>query len=109
MTLKPFFNHVKKNVYSKIFSFSKIRKYLMEPDAIMLYKHTILPFLEYAGFMLVSCNIEDRKELQKCQNDCLRICTRVNIADHVKIEDLHSRCKIVSLEQRRRVQLVIDV
>ena len=73
----------------------------------MLYKHTIFPFLEYFGFMLVSCNIEDGRELQKCQNDSLRICTRVNLADHVKIEDLHSRCKIVSLEQRRRAPLML--
>ena len=53
MTLRPYFNHVKKIVYSKIFAFSKIRKYLNETAAIMLYKHTILPFMEYAGFMPV--------------------------------------------------------
>ena len=42
MTLGPFFTHVKKIVYSKIFVFSKIRRYLNESAAIKLYKHTIL-------------------------------------------------------------------
>ena len=46
---------------------------LTEHAAIMLYKHTILPFLENAGFMLIACKVEDRLDLQKCQNDALRI------------------------------------
>ena len=107
MTLRPFFNHVRKLVHGKLFSFRKIRKYLSEESAIMVYKHTILPFMEYAGFMLIACNVEDRNDLQKCQNDALRICTRVKLNDHVRICDLHERCKLGSLEQRRRVQLLL--
>ena len=73
----------------------------------MLYKQTILPFLEYAGFMLIACGVKERRDLQKCQNDTLRICTKVKLADHVRIEYLHEKCKIVSLEQRRRQQLLM--
>ena len=51
----------------------------------MLYKDMILPFMEYAAFMLLSCNVEDRKELQRCQNDALRLCTRHKITDRVRI------------------------
>ena len=80
---------------------------MSEDSAVKVYKHTILPFLEYAGFMLVACNIEDRRDLQKCQNDALRICTTVKLTDRVRIEDLHARCKLVSLEQRRRIQLLL--
>ena len=36
----------------------------------------------------------------------LRLCTRIRVSDHVKIEDLHSRCNIISLEQRRRIHLL---
>ena len=99
--------YIRKLVHAKLFSFRKIRKYLTEESAIMVYKHTILPLLEYAGFMLVACNIEDRRDLQKCQNDALRICTHVNLNDHYRIQDLHARCKITSLEQRRRIQLLL--
>ena len=107
MSLRPFINYVKKNVYVKIFAFSKLRSCLTEFAAIMLYKHTIMPFLEYAGFLLIACNIDDRRDLQKCQNDALRICGRVSLKDHVRISDLHAKFKIVSLEQRRRVQLLL--
>ena len=72
----------------------------------MVYKLTILPYIEYAGFLVIATNIDDRHDLQICQNDALRICTRMKMADHIRIEDLHSRCKIVSLEQRRCSQLL---
>ena len=65
MTLGPLFNQVKKITYCKIFSLTKIRKYITEHAAIMIYKFTILPYLEYAAFLLISCNLDDRRELQK--------------------------------------------
>ena len=107
MSLRPFYTHVKKNVYVKIFSLLKLRKCLTEYAAIMMYKHTILPFLEYAGFMLIACTIDERKDLQKCQNDALRICTNTKLNDRVRIDYLHEKCNIASLEQRRRQQLLM--
>ena len=47
----------------------------------MLYKHTILPFLEYAGFLLIFCSVDDRRDLQICQNNALRICTLIKLND----------------------------
>ena len=67
----------------------------------------ILPFMEYAGFMLLSCTLEDRRELQRCQNGALRLCTNTRLTDRIKIQDLHSKCNIISLEQRRRIQLLL--
>ena len=64
--------------------------------------YTILPFIECAWFMLISCNIDDRRELQKCQNDELRVCTKVRLTAHARIDDLHARYKLVSIEHRRR-------
>ena len=107
MNMRHFFNHVKKLVHSILFVFRKIRSFLSEHAAIMLYKHMILPFMEYAGFMLLSCNIDDRKELQRWQNDALRLCTLCRLSDRIRIPDLHARCKIISLEQRRRIQLLL--
>ena len=107
MTLRPFYNHIQKIVYGKLFSFRKIRCFLTESASIMLYKHMILPFMEYVGFMVMSLNMEDKRELQRLQNDALRVCTRTKIADHVRIEDLHLKCNIISLEQRRRIQLLL--
>ena len=59
------------------------------------------------AFMLISCNIDHRRDLQKCENDALRICGKVSLQEHVRISDLHSKFKIVSLEQQRRIQLLL--
>ena len=107
MTLRPFISYIKKTLSHKIFTLAKIRKRLTEHAAIMVYKLAILPYIEYAGFLVVACTIDDKRDLQICQNDALRICTRQKLSDHVRIEDLHARCKIVSLEQRRQNQLLL--
>ena len=107
MNMHSFFNHVKKLIHGKLFIFRKMRPFLTEFSSVMLYNHMILPFMEYAGFMILSCTLEDRRELQRCQNDALRLCTMNRIADRIKIEDLHVKCNIISLEQRRRIQLLM--
>ena len=40
------------------------------------------------------------------QNDILRICDNSRISDRVSIEKLHVKCKLLSLEQRMRKQLL---
>ena len=107
MTLRPFISYIKKIISHKIFTIAKIRRCLTVYAAIMIYKLTILPYVEYVGFLVVACTVDDRRSLQKCQNDALRICTKCKIADQVCIEELHSKCKIISLEQRRRNQLLL--
>ena len=107
LTLRPFINHIKMIISHKIFTLAKIRSCLTEHAAVLIYKLTILPYIEYAGFLVVACSIEDRKDLQICQNDALRICTKQKFSDHIRIEDFHSRCKIISLEHRRRNQLLL--
>ena len=56
---------------------------------------------------MIACTTDDRRELQKCQNEALGICTQVRMIDNVRIDDLHARCKIVSLEQRRQLLLLM--
>ena len=107
MTLHPFIRHIKKTISHKIFTLAKIRSCLTEHAAIMIYKLTILPYIEYAGFLVVACTLEDRKDLQIYQNDALRICTKQKLSDRIRIEDIHLRCNIISLEQRRRNQLLL--
>ena len=36
--------------------------------SIMVYKLTILPYIVYAGFLVTSTNIDDKRDLQICQN-----------------------------------------
>ena len=56
--------------------------------------------------MLITCNKENRSDFQKLQNDILQICTLFRLADRVSIQELHTKCNIISLEQRMRKQLL---
>ena len=64
----------------------KIRKYLTFDAAVTVYKQTILPIIDYAGFLLIACKMEDKNDVQKFQNDILRICTMSCLADRVSIK-----------------------
>ena len=71
-----------------------------------MYKQAILPFIDYAGFLLISCNIGSRRDLQVLQNNALCICLRYRMVDHVTIGQLHTEAHLQSLEQRRIFQLL---
>ena len=106
MSLQPLVKYIKKSITNKIFNLRKIRKYLNKKAAVSIYKQTILPIIDYAGFLLLACGISERLDLQKMQNDILRLCCKVKLNEHVSIKDLHIDCRIISLEQRMRKQLL---
>ena len=106
MSLGPLMKSVKKRVINKVFMLRKIRKYLTFDATICIYKQTILPLIDYSGFLLLACKQKDLDDLQKVQNDVLRICNRTKLSDMVSVKDLHSKCKIISLKQRMQKQLL---
>ena len=106
LTFTPYYNLVKRRMENKIFVLSKIRKYIDNRTAVLIYKQAILPLVEYAGFVLGSCTIGQRYDLQVLQNNALRLCKRYRLLDMIAIERLHLECTILGLEQRRRKQLL---
>ena len=56
--------------------------------------------------MLLSLGVGDKKDVQIMQNDALRFCYNIQLSDRVNIEDLHTRAKLSSLDQRRIRQLL---
>ena len=74
--------------------------------AISIYKQTVLPLLDYAVFLLHSCNVSDTDDLQVLQNDALRTCFNVKRRDQVSVKNLHTEAKLLSLKQRRIIQLL---
>ena len=60
MTLQPLLKHVKKILHNRLFSIRKIRKYITDKAAISIYKHTIMPIVDYSGFMILSCCTGER-------------------------------------------------
>ena len=106
LTFQPYYNMVKRRMENKIFVMSKIRKYVDNKTALLIYKQAVLPLVEYAGFVLISCTIGQRNDLQVLQNNALRLSKRYRLLDRIAIECLHRECSIIGLEQRRRLQLL---
>ena len=66
----------------------------------------ILPLFEYAGFLLISCYKTDREDLQIIQNNALRLCLGLRLNDRISLVEIHRRAHLISLEQRRCIQLM---
>ena len=106
MTLIPFLNKLKRAISNKIYSLVKIRDVITTGCAVTIYKQTILPFIDYSGFLQVTCNVSDRGDLQVLQNHALRICYNVRLRDRMSTRLMHNRANLLSRDQRRRKQLL---
>ena len=106
MSLKPLLSHVKKITTTKIKTLYKIRKYIDTPGALAIYKQMILPLLDYSSFLLLACPKTDREDMQIIQNNALRLCNDVRLSDRITLIEIHSRANLLSLEQRRCIQLL---
>ena len=54
----------------------------------------------------MACNKDKKGDFQVLQNDALRFCNKNRINDRVSLEILHSKANLVSLEQRKCIQLL---
>ena len=106
MTLSYYLSDTKETVMNRLFNLRKLRTYITEKSAVSIYKQTILPVLDYAGFMLISCNKSDRRDLQVIQNDALRTFYNIKRRDRFSVTKMHQKAHLLSLDQRRVFQLM---
>ena len=77
MTFRPLLCDLNKKIINKIFLLRKIQQYIDSGSALLIYKQTILPIFDYPGFMCLSLNVNDKRDLQIMQNDALHFCYNV--------------------------------
>ena len=53
---------------------AKLKRYLRDETAILIYKTMLLPYFDYADVIFCKANKKDTDKLQSLQNKCLRIC-----------------------------------
>ena len=90
----------------RVKTLGKLRYFVDKKTALLIYKQAILPYFDYSGFMLTSCNQGQKKDLQRLQNNALRLCLRYNLVDRISERLLHYEGKLQSLDQRRKSQLL---
>ena len=106
MNMESNFNYIFKRLSYKIFQFTKFRQYLDTKTRVLVYKQTIMPLAEYAGYMLNLNRKLDADKLQKLQNRALRLCFNVNNPRDCSVVDLHRRANLDTLDIRRELQLL---
>ena len=107
LNMDEYVNSVYKKAGYKVHMFSKIRKNITKMAAIQIYKQTILPYLDYASFLMDSAHQYSLALLDKIQKRSLRLIEYEK--DYSKREDhkvLMERYGIQNIRQRRKQQLL---
>ena len=89
------------NISFKLYLFSKIRRFLNEKSAIIVYKSMILPFYDYCDVIYSCSKIPELKKLDRKHLRGMRLC--LDNGYEMDDDELFIKCKLSSLENRRKV------
>ena len=106
MNLEANYNNIFKRFSYKVFKFSKIKSYLKPNIRVLIYKQTVLPFVEYISSLLYFNRKLDVDKLQKLQNKALRMCMDIYDPREMSVLALHNICDIGLLNTRRELLLL---
>ena len=97
-----------RRVQHKLYFLAKIRCYLTTYAALLIYKTTILPLLDYADYIYNPETKYAENKLQLLQNKALRIVYKVQLGRDrdTRSNELHSRANIIHLKDRRKQHLL---
>ena len=91
------------NISFKLYMFSKIRRFLNEKCAIIIYKTMLMPFFDYCDIVYM---YSGQNELQKLKRHHLRgMKISLNGGYQLDEKDLYIKCNLSKLEIRRKVHL----
>ena len=96
-------NNVYNLVAHKIYLLSKIRGFVSNKVALLIYKTKILPYLDYGDIFYMNTNIGILNKRQKLQNKALKIC--INPPWRTETDMVHNYTKIAKLDHRRTCHL----
>ena len=89
------------NINFKLYLLSKIRKYLNDKCALIIYKSMVIPYFDYADVIYMYSNNPDLKKLDRAHISGLRICLRIQ--GEMNDVDIFNLGNISSLKNRRIV------
>ena len=94
-----------KKVSDKVYQLKKLRHFLTQNAALLVYKNMILPILEYGDIYLASATKGHRKKLQILQNKALKCALSKDRTDGTP--EVHAEAKISKLATRRKIHLLL--
>ena len=81
----------------------RIRKYIKQNTALLLYKTLLLPVIDYGDIIYGTATLNHLGKVQKIQNTACRIILMVNKRRHLL--DMHLELKLHRLDMRRKYHL----
>ena len=87
-------------VLHKMTLLAKMKKYLNNDVALLIYKSMLLPYLDYADVIFYKSNSSDLDKLQRLQNRCLRIC--LGYDRKFSTDRVHKQASVPFLADRRK-------
>ena len=94
------------SVRLKLSNLRFLRKFVDQELCTLIYKHMILPVLDYGDFVIEGANDEFGDSLQVLQNHCLRVCLSIYDPRLISRKELHALCFCKFLYERRRCSLL---
>lgn len=92
------------SVRHKVYLLNKIRGYINQRTAIMIYKCKILPYLDYGDLIYNEMNKTQTKKLQSLQNRSIRISHK--LTNRPNVDSIHINHKLLHLDNRRILHLL---
>ena len=100
MSFKPHLATIVRTVSHKIYLLSRIKKFLSNRSALLVYKTMVLPFLDYADVVYHNASAAELEKLQRLQNRALKLCLGFHMREDTEV--VHRTAKVPLLENRRK-------
>ena len=91
------------SISHKLYVFSKIRRFLNDQSALIIYKSMILPFFDYGDSIFMFSKSIYLKKLDRLHIRGLKISLRLDAKSNE--QDVFKQCNISNLDNRRHVHL----
>ena len=89
-----------RTVSHKIYLLTRVRKFMSNTSALLVYKTMILPFFDYADVVYHNANAKELDKLQRLQNRALKLCLGFHRREDTEL--VHRTAKVPLLENRRK-------
>lgn len=104
LTFAPHLRTLLRNVSYENKQFWRIRRYLSQENAILIYKTMISPIFNYANLFLYSGTKNLLKKLQTQQNQAIRIILKVS--KRTNIDTQHANFNVHTLSNERKISML---
>ena len=98
MSIEPQLSKLNQLMALRLKTFRTIRRYMTEKTAVLVYKVTILPIMDYNDIVYPLLTSQQLTKIQRLQNKALRT---IYFGKNLGTDEMHTRAKLEYLVQRR--------